>query len=385
MRSSESLQYRSFAESVSLYVHVPFCTRLCPYCTFYREPHRAALEQKYIEAVTVEIGSELADLDDRRKLRTVYIGGGSPSVLKPESLDRLFGSFAGALGGHDGGAEQTFELNPEDVTGDGLEFLAGRGINRISLGIQSLEAGTQRWLGRCGPEVNIRAINLAREFFENINLDLLVGVPGRSIETLDVSLNTLLSFEPDHVSVYCLEVAEDGPDPVQSFLAEVEPDHSAREYLAACEALKRRGYRHYEVSNFARPGYESSHNRVYWMGGEYIGAGPGAHSLRRGRRYHNEPSLPAYLKELSRNSSPLRIHDRQDAPQLELERMMLALRTDEGLAVNGLNCQPAIIEGLVEQQLGNIEGGRLRLTDRGFLLLDEIVLRLTARIDGTLD
>ena len=377
MRSSEPPQSSIFPEAVSLYIHVPFCTRLCPYCTFYREPHRTAQEQNYIEAVTCEIRSGLAGPNDRPVLRTVYIGGGSPSVLGRESLERLFESYASNLAGKSREAEQTFELNPEDVIWERLEFLVERGINRASLGVQSLEAGTQRWLNRCDPEVNLRAIDLTKKYFDNVNIDLLVGIPGRSAEKLAGSLDALLSLEPEHVSVYCLEVAGDGPTEVRQFLSSVDPDHSAREYLAVCEALRGRGYHHYEVSNFALAGCESSHNRVYWSGADYIGVGPGAHSFRRGRRYHNEPSLPAYLLGLSQNPVPPRIDDRQSLYQRELERMMLALRTTEGLPLDWIQCEPDVIEGLTKERLGNITGGRLKLTDRGFLLLDEILLRLS--------
>ena len=378
MRSSEPPQSSIFPAAVSLYIHVPFCTRLCPYCTFYREPHQTALEQNYIEAVTREIRSELAGPNGRPVLRTVYIGGGSPSVLGRESLERLVESYASNLAGTSGEVEQTFELNPEDVIWERLKFLAERGINRASLGVQSLEAGTQRWLCRCDPEVNLRAIELTKKYFDNVNIDLLVGIPGRSAEKLAGSLDALLSLEPEHVSVYCLEVAGDGLAAVRQFLSRVDPDHSAREYLAVCEVLKGRGYRHYEVSNFALPGCESSHNRVYWSGGDYIGAGPGANSFRRGRRYHNETSLPAYLQGLSQNPVPPRIDDRQNSQQLELERMMLALRTIEGLPLDWIQCESDLLEGLVEERLGNISGGRLKLTDRGFLLLDEILLRLSS-------
>jgi oxygen-independent coproporphyrinogen-3 oxidase len=205
----DSFQHRPPTGEISLYIHVPFCVRICPYCTFYHEPYRLADEQAYVEAVTREIRSALYSRTGRAALRTVYFGGGSPSRLAPESLRRLVESYTPCLVGKPDEIEQTIELNPEDVTADLLACLGEIGINRASLGIQSLESESQMWLGRCGPELNLRAIELVREGFANINLDLLVGIPGRTPGRLVGSLDQVMFFAPEHLSVYCLEAAGD--------------------------------------------------------------------------------------------------------------------------------------------------------------------------------
>jgi oxygen-independent coproporphyrinogen-3 oxidase len=189
----------------------------------------------------------------------------------------------------------------------------------------------------------------------------------------------VLEHDPPHFSVYCLERGGDAGGVVDAFFEKVDAERSADEYLYVCGELSARGYSHYEVSNFARPGYESRHNRVYWDGGEYIGLGPGAHSFVGGARYSNEPSVDRYVERRD-DFAPVRRIDRRQQSERDTEALMLGLRTSSGVAVERLACDRAVVDEVVANRLGRLEAGRLVLTDEGFLVLNEIVLRLSAPV-----
>jgi oxygen-independent coproporphyrinogen-3 oxidase len=338
---------------ISLYVHVPFCMRRCPYCTFFHVPHIDHFETAFVKGLIRELASAAEEIGEPFRCPTVFFGGGTPSVLRDESLDEVFDAIDPFLPDTDD-VEITLEANPEDVTVDLLEGLRGRGVNRLSLGVQSMVPGALKVLKRCAAEVNARAIELAATHLDNYSIDVLLGIPGGTPADLQGTMERLADCAPPHFAVYCLE-----PGGVMG-----------RE-----EALGEGGYEHYEVSNFARPGYESRHNRTYWRGGEYLGLGPGAHSYIGGERFHNEPSIERYV---SRMDSALRRPEPREDEERLIERRMLALRTSDGLALDQLECPRSVLDDLIAGGLAAIAGERLVLTDRGFLVLNEIVLRLTA-------
>jgi oxygen-independent coproporphyrinogen-3 oxidase len=276
-----------------------------------------------------------------------------------------------------GPAEFTVEMNPEDVTREMTGFLRGLGVNRASLGIQSMHEVGQKVLKRCSPEVNERAIGVVMDAFDNVSFDVLLGVPKTTPEDLLCTLTGLLGHRPRHLSVYGLEAGGDMSHEVERFFAAVDPDRVADEYLIVCEALAKAGYRHYEVSNFAEPGRESLHNRVYWDGGDYLGLGPAAHSSMGGRRFWNEPSLDSYLS----HRGPGHVHARRadDGGDEAVERVMLALRTDRGAPRAWLTRDRAVIEGFSREGLVVEDGDRIRATDRGYLVLNELVIRLSEK------
>lgn len=362
---------------LSLYVHVPFCTRRCSYCSFYhvaRSDGPSGVDG-FIDAVVEEIDVAVDTIGGAR-FSTVFLGGGTPSVLGEESLERLFDAIDPHMTG-DATAEVTCELNPEDVTADLLALLARRGVNRVSLGVQSLDAAAQRVLKRCSPDTNRRAIGLALDRFDNVSFDVLLGIPGSSVETTAHTVGELAGLRPAHFSVYCLEPGGDMGHEVAAFFEGVDPERSADEYLLVCAELARRGYRHYEISNFARAGFESAHNRVYWSGQDYLGVGPGAHSSIDGIRFHNEPSISHYLALGGADRIAARVVDPAGAEALE--RTMLALRTDRGLPLAEATCDRSEIDALVESGLARVSGDRLVLTDRGFLMTNEVVLRVCGK------
>jgi oxygen-independent coproporphyrinogen-3 oxidase len=360
--------------ALALYVHIPFCRRRCPYCSFYHVRPRD--EGAFSEAMATEASDSLASFSPPARLGSVYFGGGTPSVLSRSSWQRVFDAIAPYLAEPAAPREITCEVNPEDVTEGRLDDIASLGVNRISLGIQSMDPDAQRLLGRCTPEVNRRAIDAVVSRFDNVSFDVLLGVPGRDRASLGRTIDELIGRGPAHFSVYCLEEGGDMAGQAREFFSAVDPDHAAEEYLDVCARLRAAGYRHYEVSNFARPGLESSHNRTYWDGGDYLGLGPAAHSLVGGRRFHNPPSLELYLAGAGRPASERWIFDDVDPQQRRIERVMLSLRTDRGVPLEALSCPQHAIDGILGKSLAEVAGGRLRLTDRGFLLLNEIILRL---------
>ncbi len=366
---------------LSLYIHVPFCTRRCSYCSFYHVPAAEERQRAFIDVLVDEIGAGLAAVGEPVTLRTIFVGGGTPTVLEPSHWRRLVRALEPHIA--PGAApEFTVEMNPEDVTGELVAFLRAQGVNRASLGIQSMHAVGQKVLKRCAPEVNAGAIEIVRQAFDNVSFDVLLGVPRTTIADLRNTVGTLLGFGPAHLSVYGLEAGGDMSHEVERFFRAVDPDRVADEYLWVCEALRARGYGHYEVSNFARPGFESAHNRVYWDGGDYLGVGPAAHSSVGGRRFWNAPSLDAYLERVPGGHVAARQFDVEG--DYRVERAMLALRTDRGLPRSECACSDAVLGAFAAEELVVEAHGRVFATDRGYLLLNDLVLRLTApaRVHG---
>jgi oxygen-independent coproporphyrinogen-3 oxidase len=360
---------------LSLYIHVPFCRRHCSYCTFYHVPHSEERESGFIETLVREIERAATDAGSAVYFPTVFFGGGTPSVLGPKSLDAVFETITPYLA-PDGSTELTFETNPEDVTRELLVDLRARGVNRLSLGIQSMQPGAQTTLKRCSPTVNERAVILTKEHFDNINFDLLLGIPDGSQAHPSATVDRILAHEPAHLSVYCLEPGGVLEENVRAFFERVDPEQSARDYLYVCERLGQAGYHHYEVSNFAMPGYECVHNRAYWCGAEYLGVGPGAHSYLEGARSYNEPSIEAYIAAGETVPNGCRRFEPLGEGDRYTEALMLGLRTSEGLPVEKVRCGEQVLKALVENGLATVSEGRIVLTDPGFILLDEIVLRL---------
>jgi oxygen-independent coproporphyrinogen-3 oxidase len=357
---------------LSLYIHVPFCTRRCSYCSFYHVPHARERERAFVDALVDEIDAAFAALEPVA-LRTVFVGGGTPTVLARAEWERVVRALesyfpSGGVG------EFTVEMNPEDVDAELARFLRGLGVNRASLGIQSMHEVGQKVLKRCAPEVNARAIDVVRGVWDNVSFDVLLGVPKTTIADLRATVRFLLAREPQHLSVYGLEPGGDMGEEVERFFRAVDPDRVADEYLEVCEALAGAGYRHYEVSNFARREFESAHNRVYWDGGDYLGVGPAAHSSLGGNRFSNPPSIDAYVA--TRGSERVAARLRDTGGDARMEGLMLGLRTDRGARVESLD--PGVVGEMSAQGLATVHDGRMVLTDRGYLVLDAVVLRLLA-------
>lgn len=370
----------------SLYVHVPFCTRTCPYCSFYQVPYRSERETRFISLVLREaelVRSEV--LPEAAVVETLYWGGGTPSLLSTGAVARLAEGLAATFD-LEPGLEFTVEANPGEAPPPILRALRAAGANRLSLGCQSFQPERLAFLGRLhSPEQNRRAVADARsEGFANLSLDLIFNLPAefpRSQWERDVE--EALALEPEHISLYGLTL-----EPGTAFARRAErgrlrlpePDAYADEYLWAVEALVPAGYAHYETSSFARPGRESAHNSRYWTGGNYLGLGPGAHSFWNGRRWANVASLEHYQRGVEGGRLVRELDEVPDGLSRYAETLYLGLRSSHGLARRELSGEPGHVARftaeLERSGLARESQGRLLLTGEGHLVLDEIVARL---------
>ncbi|MBU2501685.1 coproporphyrinogen III oxidase family protein [bacterium] len=368
---------------MGLYIHVPFCGSICSYCHFARtDRHDAGLRRRYVEGVLQELRlrRERCSLigSATRPVATCYLGGGTPSTLEPELMADLLGGTLGALP-RAADVEVTAEANPETLTPDLAAAWVDAGINRISLGVQSLSEPVLDLLGRaCRPRAARAALALACRTFRRVSADWILG-PGVDRQTLLAELGEAVDLGVEHVSLYLLELHPGTPlegavrtgrlampaDPVLESL-----------YLAAGAHLEGLGLRQYEVANFSRPGAESRHNGSYWRRSPYLGLGPGAHGFWGARRYANHRGLGAWLADLDEGRVPEAQVDRLDRADRRLEGAVLALRTREGVRVDRLPPGALDLERGAQEGLWRIAGGRLALTRRGYLRIDTIEERI---------
>lgn len=355
-----------------IYVHIPFCKSFCTYCDFYSERVCAGKDGKVMETY---VGELLSEIESRRgeaeatlSANTLYIGGGTPSVLPPVLLRRIVEALPG--GEYE---EFTVEVNPEDIVErrpDYLKALRSMGVNRISMGIQSLDDGILRWMNRRHDAAAAReAFRLLRSSgIGNISIDLIFGFPMLDGEKLRRTLDEIVAWRPEHISAYQLSVEEG------SALAEMASDGRfteaseglcAEQYGVICRTLGNAGYRHYEISNWALPSREAKHNSAYWTRRPYVGFGPGAHSFDGVRRRANGETLSGWTS-VSETLSP----------QEELEeRIMLGLRTAEGIPET--LCDPQMVERLVrEGALVRTGNSRVRIPEERFFVSDTIIEEL---------
>ena len=363
---------------LGLYIHIPFCRSKCFYCDFYSLPRSENRMDGYCEALRAALRAAAPDASGRT-VDTIYFGGGTPSLLGPVRLmgllEAVFELFAVSPG-----AEITLEANPESA-GDPqpLRLLRRAGFNRISLGMQSADDEELRAVGRVHSRQDTeKAVAAARTAgFSELSLDLIYGLPGQSRESWRGSLAAAVSLMPEHLSCYGLKV-EPGT-PLHTRRAEIslpDDDTQADMYLDAAAFLEQEGYKQYEISNFALPGHPSRHNRKYWTLGEYLGFGPGAHSDFRGRRFAVARDLDAFLRGERLLSEDAAISPRERVS----ERVMLGLRTAEGIDLSALPVPFAGAETLLSELaahgLARFEGNRWHLTPRGFLVSNEVIVRV---------
>lgn len=319
-------------------------------------------------------------------MSSIYFGGGTPSLLSAGQIAGILTTVRTAFAVA-GEAEITIEANPGTVDRAYLSALRAMGINRLSLGVQSLDDHELALLGRIHTATGAReAVRLARDAgFDNINLDLIYGLPGQTLSAWRNTLRRAIEMGPEHLSLYALTLEEDTPmwrTVREQQLPAVDPDRSADQYQAAEDMLAEQGYRHYEISNWARPGRECRHNLGYWLCRPYLGVGVAAHSFLDGRRLANTGSLDAYLAAYSGGHEPALEMDEHIGPDLEIaERIILGLRLCEGISLEDM---PGIDFGQrYRRQIAEMEGaglleygdGRIRLTRRGRLLSNEVFWR----------
>jgi oxygen-independent coproporphyrinogen III oxidase len=276
-----------------LYVHIPFCVRKCFYCDFFSLPGRLESLDSYIEALLIE-----ARQHQGMSFQTLYMGGGTPSLLGTEGLPKLLEGLC-RIFDYSELTESTLEANPDSIDAPLLEAAQISGINRVSIGVQSLSDIELEKVGRIHTANQaVEAVELAREHgYLNISCDVILGLPGQDWFSLMVTLETLIGLGIQHLSLYCLTLEPHTPLALKSPSDLPSDDTQADLYENACSLFAKRGFIHYEISNFALPGYECRHNLNYWRGGEYLGLGPAAASHLQGRRYKNKASLDDYLRD----------------------------------------------------------------------------------------
>ena len=319
-----------------LYVHIPFCKQACHYCNFH---FATSLRYKsvMIEAMTKEIRLRQSYLQ-KEPLNTIYFGGGTPSLLSAEELNMLLQATRETYWVNTE-AEITLEANPDDITEDRLITWKEAGINRLSIGIQSFHEDDLRWMNRAhSAKQSNAALALSLQYFDNITIDLIYGLPGLTDAQWKENVDRALALGIPHLSCYALTVEPQTPLDKQVRLQQkspTDPDKQAAQFLLLMEWLEQAGYRHYEISNFAKPGLESRHNSSYWQGDSYIGIGPSAHSYNGVSRQWNVANNQQYIESLQKEEIPFEIEILSPTQQLN-EYIMTALRTDEGISLGKL-------------------------------------------------
>jgi oxygen-independent coproporphyrinogen-3 oxidase len=351
-----------------VYVHIPFCARRCDYCAFATWTDRHHLAVSYVDACLAQL--RRAYDEGLGPAATVFFGGGTPSQLPGDELARLLEGVR-----RDENAEVTVECNPEDVTVRLLRTYSSAGVNRISLGVQSLVTHVLQSLGRVhNPLVASQAVEAIGEVgFNSFSVDLIYGAVGERDEDWQATLEGVLAMDPvpKHVSAYALQ-AEPGTPLGRDISRHPDDDVQARRYEMADASLEAGGLGWYEISNWSRPGHECRHNCNYWRQGEYLGVGCAAHSHIGGRRFWNVRTPERFVTAISSGGSPVAGEEQLGPAERELEALELSIRTREGVDAAALPDDDAT-SGLVERL-----AGRAVLTRRGRLLANEVACRLRA-------
>ena len=394
---------------IALYVHIPFCETKCPYCDFNTYAGIEPLMPAYVAALRKEV-EVWGGLLGHAEVRTIFFGGGTPSYLPAADIAAILDSVGEAFDASNA-AEVTLEANPGDLSPPKLAAYLDSGVNRLSIGVQSLDDRLLGILGRRHTAEEARqAFRMAIDAgFDNVSIDLMYGLPHQTLDHWGRTVSAAAELGPHHVSMYCLTL-EEGTPMAQwvgaGKMPDPDPDLAADMYLTAEDHLRNAGYGHYEISNWAQPGKESRHNLIYWRNQPFLGVGPGAHSYLAGRRFSNlkspreyvrrlAPSLTLPLRGPEKSPFPHRGKVRMGVPVVETieeidrrmemaETMMLGLRLEEGVSVEEFDqrfCTTPheefgeVMETLRTDGLIEAPDGHIRLTDRGRLLGNEAFSR----------
>lgn len=361
----------------SIYIHIPFCIKKCAYCSFYSVAASDEMQKAYCDKIIGELKKRGGQTT--RPVCSVYFGGGTPSLLKTEYLTAILRAVFDNFN-VENDAEITLEANPADDMGKMLFALRKAGFNRISFGVQSANESELKLLGRRHTANDAeKAVKAARKAgFNNISLDLMIGLPESNFETLKTSLDFVTELRPQHISAYILKLEENTPLYLNAEnLRMPDDDTTAYQYHYMCSYLKTKGYSHYEISNFAKPGFESRHNNSYWTLRDYLGFGPSAHSFFEGRRFYYENDLKKYL------DCPTEIFDGEGGTAEEY--IMLGLRLKSGISESrykelyGVGFSENFkkkAELLAKNGLLTLNGDTVTLTERGMLVSNSIIAEL---------
>lgn len=365
----------------SLYIHIPFCIRKCLYCDFFSIPFDQSITEEYIHALLIEIDIRSKDLYE---LETIYIGGGTPTVVTVQEFEKLFKGLKGIPWSKD--IEITIEANPSTISREKIRSLMDQGVNRFSLGIQSFIDRDLKVLGRIHTSLEgMRAIEvMKKEGVKNLSIDLIYGIPGQSMKEWQFNLSKTIEYQPEHLSTY--ELTPERGTPIYDLIAEgglKKPDDDTilNMYRRAIEDLTSAGYVHYEISNFAIRGFQCRHNLNYWDRGEYIGVGAGAHSFEDNKRKVNIRDVRRYIDAL-KGGSLLFEEEIEVTPEEALkEQIFLGLRKTDGISRNLLkerfqiNAIPDLSD-FEREGLLKIRDDHIRLTRKGIIVSNSLIVKL---------
>src|SRR6516164_6300426 len=339
-----------------LYVHIPFCPRICPYCSFYKETSDRNRTQAFLDALLVELDRRL-DQMSICKLETIFFGGGTPSAL---SMIR----------------EWTLEMNPATVSLEKAKMICDFGVNRISMGVQSWNPKILETLGRVHTAQQAeRSFEILRDAgFKNLNLDFIFGVPGQSALEWEETLGKTIGLEPEHISAYCLTYEEDTDFFRRFSQGELTQDieRDAAFYELTMAILEQAGYCQYEISNYARHGFECLHNLGYWLGHNYLGLGPSAFSTVGSRRWKNTPDTSRYIEQIQAEIEPLAFEEALSDETQQAEKIAFGLRTSIGVPESRIASWPQELASLLSEGYLEKTGNHVRLTAKGKMVADSV-------------
>jgi len=356
-----------------LYVHIPFCLKICPYCSFYKEASDKNKTQRFLDALLAELDLESA----RHPLQpqTIFFGGGTPSALSTPQLEYLLAGMRERL---DLSAltEWTLEMNPATVSLEKARRLRALGVNRISMGVQSWDAALLAILGRVHTaEQAERSYELLREArFDNVNLDLMFAIPTQTLAQWEATLEKTIALAPEHLSAYCLTYEEDTAffRRFQTGEYSQSKEWDADLFELTLNRLEAAGYEGYEISNHARPGRECLHNLAYWQGADYLGLGPSAFSTCGPNRWQNVADSQEYAARIFSGQSAVGFREELDAATRLSERIAFGLRTNRGVPIPLLDPWQAVVDEYLSEGFFIREGGCIRLTRKGKLVADTL-------------
>jgi oxygen-independent coproporphyrinogen III oxidase len=373
------------AARIGAYLHLPFCAERCGYCSFNTAPYAPAAMDRFLAALLEEIDLvSRSPWNGRVTIRSAFLGGGTPSLATADAMAAIMERLRNRLS-VEPGAEVTVECNPESVSRDRLAGYRAAGVSRISLGVQSLDDRMLPTLGRLHTSRQARlAFEAARAAgFDNVSVDLIYGLPGLETDTWEATVRGVLAWEPDHLSAYALALDE-GSLWHAAGTKGVPDDIAAEQYWRLVGATREAGYEHYEISNYARAGRRSTHNQIYWRAEEYVGLGPGAAGFLGDVRYVNVKPVERYCTLAEGGQLPVGSHETLTTRQRLAERLVLGLRTCDGIPRGWIEERmalergrlPGLLDSWREAGLLTEDGARIRLTEAGFLLSDALFVEL---------
>ena len=374
--------------ALGIYIHIPFCLSKCPYCDFNSIVLDSGLAEEYVKSLLKEIQAFSNSQPERMFAETIYFGGGTPSILRTSQLgdilETVFSSFEVKSD-----AEIGLESNPGTLSVSKAKKFRKLGFNRLSLGVQSFVDKELEILGRAhNSKQAIKSYKILREYFDNLSLDLIFGIPGQSLKTWRENLNMALKLKSEHLSVYNLTIEKGTPFYhlwKQRKLDPPDEEKVRKMYLEGMNLLKAQGYSQYELSNFARKGFECQHNLRYWQGKEYIGFGAGAHSYFKGVRWGNVKDIKRYVEGCKKGFSIFDFQERLTSAQKINEFILLGLRMIKGIDLKKIKenlnfdlerIKEKEIRELIKKRFLKKEKNNLKLTRKGILVVDAIIQKL---------